>query len=211
MRVVVTDGTVENNYINLTGYNPGDTFQGVTLLGDAWTGSISMDYDPAGTKATPSFAVDIFGDYNNLNVTTYDGTVGINVRAGAIYNTFKLGQLTDATTSAYINASANYNKFIGGSVNTTVANNGTGTQFFGVSGATSYGLAILSPDGTGNALIAHGLVGAPIRVSLDMTGDNAYFAVPQSVDGTNITVRIKDGANADLTSGSVTVFWEASL
>lgn len=75
----------------------------------------------------------------------------------------------------------------------------------------SYGNASISPDANGNGTIAHGLNGTPSFVSVDIGGDNVYGVDPESVDGTNITVRVKDAAGADVTSGSYTIYWTAKL
>lgn len=73
------------------------------------------------------------------------------------------------------------------------------------------GNASISPDGNGNGTIAHGLGAAPSYVAVHISGDNVNGVDPESVDATNITVRIKDAAGADVTAGSFTIYWHARL
>ena len=72
-----------------------------------------------------------------------------------------------------------------------------------------YGQATITPDGTGVDAIPHGLSGTPTFVSLNIKGDTQNIADPQSVDSTNITVRIKDSSGVDVVSGSYQVYWMA--
>lgn len=74
------------------------------------------------------------------------------------------------------------------------------------------GNASLSPGGAGTATIPHGLVGTPTYANLQVVGDSAVEAQVQSLDGTNVTVRIRNtNDNSDVTSGSYTVHWEAKF
>jgi hypothetical protein len=73
------------------------------------------------------------------------------------------------------------------------------------------GNASVSPDANGNDTIAHGLSDTPDYVQVGIRGDNANGVDVESVDATNITVRVKDAAGADVTAGTFTVDWEAEL
>jgi hypothetical protein len=95
----------------------------------------------------------------------------------------------------------------------TLNDDGTGTTLRDVQGyvTENWGSASVSPDGSGNGTIAHGLSATPAVVHAGIRGDTANHADVEAVDGTNITVRIKDSSGADVTSGSFTVDWEARL
>lgn len=69
----------------------------------------------------------------------------------------------------------------------------------------------VSPDANGNADIAHGLSKTPETVQVGLRGDNTNGVDVESVDATNITVRVKDESGSDVTSGSFTVDWIAKL
>lgn len=92
------------------------------------------------------------------------------------------------------------------------SSNGTVIAYRNIGWVTeNFGNASVSPDANGNATIAHGLIRAPSSVSLGLRGDNANSVQLQSVDSTNMTVRIRDASGADVTSGSFTVDWQAMV
>ena len=65
-------------------------------------------------------------------------------------------------------------------------------------------------DANGNITIAHGLTSTPTYINVEMSGDNTYDAIVQSVDNTNITVRVRDTANnSDVDVQAITVYWYA--
>lgn len=68
-----------------------------------------------------------------------------------------------------------------------------------------------TPDGNGNITVAHGLSGTPTFASAQISGDTVNHVDVQSVDGTNLTLRIKDSSGADVTAGTITGYWRASL
>jgi hypothetical protein len=135
---VITDGVTENCRLDAVVRNPGDNKAGISLVGNGWTGSLKVDYDPAGTKSSPQPSIDIFGDDSRLMVDVEGGLDNVQFRAGADDNTLYLGKLTGATTNAIdIFATATDNTFIGGTVDgQTVVDLGTRTSFVGVRGAT---------------------------------------------------------------------------
>ncbi len=74
----------------------------------------------------------------------------------------------------------------------------------------TWGSQSISPDANGNGTITHNQANTPDFVHVAIRGDNAFEAVVQSVSSTTITVRIRDTTNnADVTTGSYTVDWEA--
>lgn len=75
----------------------------------------------------------------------------------------------------------------------------------------AHGSASISPDANGNGTIPHGLPGIPSFVGVHILGDNVNGVDPESVDATNIIVRIKDAAGADVAAGTFTIFWSAKL
>jgi len=207
----ITDGVIKHNKLSLQSYNPADTFVDVILRGDYWDASIQIDYDPLGTKAAPSYGLDVFGSFNEIHTNIDGADTNINLRSTATYNTIHPTRLQNAVTSEVeVRAGAVGNRFIGGSI-AGVINNNESAEFYGVQGANSYGSISISPDANGNGTIPHTLVGTPNNIKVGVRGDNVNGVDVQSVDGTNITVRIKDAAGADVAAGSFTIDWEAKL
>lgn len=68
-----------------------------------------------------------------------------------------------------------------------------------------------TPDANGNLTVAHGLPVTPDVVLVGIKGDTTNHADVESVDATNITVRIKDSAGADVTAGTQTFYWWAKV
>lgn len=63
-------------------------------------------------------------------------------------------------------------------------------------------------DGDGELTIPHGVTGfTPDWATVSLVGDDANGVDVISVDGTNLVVRIKDAAGADVTATEVTVNW----
>lgn len=73
------------------------------------------------------------------------------------------------------------------------------------------GAAAITAAANGNATIAHKLGKVPSSVRVGLRGDNVNGIDVQSVDASNITVRVKNAAGADVTSGTFTVDWQASV
>lgn len=203
IQMVTTNGTIENNTINANVTNPADGKVGVDLEGDYWTGNINIDYDPAASKVSPLHSIDVFGSYNNLNVTVDGGTTspnGINVRAAAIYNTFHIGSiLNTATNSINILATANNNTFIGGSIDDTIVDGGTRTQFIGVTGALGNGLTYHSTSPGLTASVGSAQGGTPLTTDINeistCANANDSVTLPSAEAGLIVTI-INNGANA---------------
>lgn len=73
------------------------------------------------------------------------------------------------------------------------------------------GTASLSPDGSGEATIAHGQTVAPTAAHVNLVGDvGNVFVDVRAISATLITVRFKDGSGADVTTGGpYSVSWMA--
>lgn len=146
---VYTDGlggTIEDNVINGTIYNPGDGFSAVQIRGDRWQGSLSVDYDPAGTKASPTVAINCANLQDaDLSVSVQGGTYCLRLEGTSDNNTFRIGSLTGGVTGPLlIDSGSTGNTFIGGRVSGTVTNNGgTTNQFVAVNGVSA---SLVSPD-----------------------------------------------------------------
>jgi hypothetical protein len=146
---VYTDGlggTIEDNVINGTIYNPGDGFSAVQIRGDRWQGSLSVDYDPAGTKASPTVAINCANlQDSDLSVSVQGGTYCLRLEGTSDNNTFRIGSLTGGVTGPLlIDSGSTGNTFIGGRVSGTVTNNGgTTNQFVAVNGVSA---SLVSPD-----------------------------------------------------------------
>ncbi len=147
---------------------------------------------------------------------------GINISGAAddvmiIGNRIMNDTSTDQDTGILIGASAERTLVTGNNVNGNqvagIEDNASDSIIRNNIGYTTenWGKASISPDGSGNGTIAHGLAATPGYVAVHLGGDNVNGADPESVDGTNITVRIKDAAGADVTAGTFDVYWEARI
>lgn len=87
----------------------------------------------------------------------------------------------------------------------------SGAELSGMQNSTRYGNSSITPDANGNGTIAHGLSSIPDYVSTAIRGDNANGVDVQTLDATNITVRIKDASGADVTTGTYTIDWLARV
>lgn len=68
-----------------------------------------------------------------------------------------------------------------------------------------------TPGANGNVTVAHGLGVAPTFYAAGILGDSANLCTVQSVDATNVTLRVSVAAtNADVTSGAQQVWIIAS-
>lgn len=207
----IVNGAIEYNRLYAQIYNPGDGNVGATLRGDYWDAHIQLDYDPLGTKVSQTLGIDVYGTNNEIHANVDGASDNIYLRATADLNTIYPINLQNATSKDInIVSGATDNRFIGGAFS-SLTNNGTNTRFSGTKGGHNYGNASISPNANGNGTIAHGLAGTPNNVHVDIRGDNVNGVDVQSVDGTNITVRIKDAAGADVTAGSFTIDWEAKI
>lgn len=72
------------------------------------------------------------------------------------------------------------------------------------------GSASITAATNGNATIAHGLRKVPSHAMVGIRGDNVNGVDVESLDATNITIRVKNAAGADVTSGTFTVDWVAA-
>lgn len=76
----------------------------------------------------------------------------------------------------------------------------------------NWGSATDTTDANGNITIAHGLATTPTYVTVAISGDNTWDAIVESVDATNITVRVRNTTdNSDITAQSVTVYWTVQV
>lgn len=73
------------------------------------------------------------------------------------------------------------------------------------------GTEVVTPDSSGQATIAHGLIGQPRSAFADIQGDTPNHCDIVSRDATNLTVRIKNSSGADVTTGSFNVNWQAEI
>lgn len=75
-----------------------------------------------------------------------------------------------------------------------------------------FGNVSITPDGSGNGTIVHGLASIPSLVLVGIRGDNVNGVDVESLDATNIIIRIKDAATgADVTTGTFTIDWLAKI
>lgn len=152
---------------------------------------------------------------------------GIDVEGGGGFFTI-IGVQCNATTNLY-NKNQDYGIIIGNSCNNYIVKDctfdGNVTAAVlnnsGYNGSTklfkdnlgwvtdNYGSASVTPDGSGNGTIAHGLDVNPTYVEVSIVGDHGLHADVQSSSSTNITVRVKDSAGADVTSGTYVIKWAA--
>lgn len=210
----LSSSAISGNRIDALIRNPADTFNGVSLLGDGWSGSIDVDYDPAGTKATPAIGIQLFGEDNNLTLACKDADKNIRVRTTALNNTINLGALSGAITTdvEVVAGHTDGPRFIGGSVNTVT--NPLLASWSNVKGATDYGVVSLNftTNADGTASFAHGLAGTPSGYQVTLKDGGTQKVVQASVvDGTNVTVKMTDTAGALITSGTHTFSYNLAL
>ena len=75
----------------------------------------------------------------------------------------------------------------------------------------NYGSASITPDGTGQGTISHGLFDTPNFALVDVRGDSVNEAEVVSYGSTTITVRIHNAAGSDVTAGTYNVNWMAKI
>jgi len=192
---LTTYSTYKNNEINVNVYNPGDGYPGVSLAGNYWHGSIIVDYDPNLNKVSPSAGVVIGGDFHDLRITSIGGSNNsLQIASTAQDNNINLGLLSGGVTSDLsLSGGATRNRFSGGKIAGVINLGGnTGNTFSNVAGATFYGTKSLNfaTLGTGDVVVAHGLNGTPIFISVTLQSSALVAHIqPISADGTNITFR----------------------
>lgn len=214
-----TRGTISDNRIVMTLSNPGDARSGISLKGNYWTGSLSVDYNPNGTKVSPSFGILLYGSYNNLDMSCRGAAYNMYVSSTvpAVNNTIRLGYLRESVTQdLVIEATCLNNRFIGGQIQGTITNAGGVTnKFFGTLGATSYGTATLNfaTAGDGTATFAHGLNTTPTAVLLQLQDTTAnYTYTVAALSTTLVTVKARTASTgAVVVTGSVTMHYSVSL
>ena len=69
------------------------------------------------------------------------------------------------------------------------------------------GSTTITAAANGNATIAHGMHSTPASALVGLRGDNVNGIDVESIDATNITVRVKNASGADVTSGTFVVDW----
>ena len=218
--MITTYGTFRNNYLDLYVSNPGNNKTGAIVKGDNWSGSIQVDYNPNGDKTSSLSSIDFSGDYCDFAVSALGGNYGLNLQGTAQNNTFRIGYLKDGVTgSLSISGGAIGNTFVGGVITGAVANSGGPSNKFvgciGATGSSDYATQLnMATEADGTALIPHGLKGTPARASVQHYAPDSTTPVQISVIGltsTNIDVRVVNLTGAAITSGTVQVFWNASL
>lgn len=137
-----------------------------------------------------------YGGNNVGNVTLGRQRAGINIGAGATDTLISSADLRGNTTAPALDA-------------------GTGTKITNCLGfvAENSGTASVSPDGSGNGTISHGLSGTPTFAIAGVLGDTVTTGVEvQAVSANSIIVRIyNEATGADVTAGTFSVMWHARL
>lgn len=211
-----TYGTLTDNEINVSVYNPGDNKVGVGIEGDYWTGSVFVDYDPNATKVSKSYGVVISGDYNSLKVSSKDAQNNLYLTATAQNNIISNGVLKGGVATDLLIASGSTNNTITGcQIFGTISNVGGATnKFYGTSKANDYGTVLLnfSTNADGTASFNHNLGGTPTSVLLQIiTATSVYSWDIVSITSTAVTVRLYNSAAAPVVSGSYYFCYSSSL
>lgn len=204
---------IEDCYLNLLAYDPstnGASAPGVVLYGSRWSGSINIDMNPLANKATPSHAVYSFAEDSHFDIIARGG--GNNLVCFGNRNSWHITRMSGAVTNDILVGAVSDNQFTGGNITGAVSNSGTRTRFSGGGKFAQYGAGTVSTDSNGVATIAHGLAAAPVFYSAQTDGDDTYEATVQSVDSTNLSVRIRNTTtNADKASSSQRIIWRANI
>lgn len=93
-----------------------------------------------------------------------------------------------------------------------VSDSGTGNDWRGLTGASSYASSTVTTDASGIATIAHGLLITPRKLTATIRGTTSPLLVTQGVHtGTNLLLKVwTANTGALLGSTSVTIDWQAS-
>jgi len=216
MTCAFTDGTsfINDCKLNLQAYDPatnGGGAQGAVIRGDRWTGTVNIDYDPLANKSVPSFAIDDYSNGGKWIIHAQGGARNLVVRGDK--NSYDIASMADAVTGdILIVAGADDNQFVTGNVTSSVADSGSNNQFSGGKFSKQGVVAAMATDGNGVGTVAHGLIGAPRFYGVQADGDNTYEAIVQSVDATNLYIRVRDTtSNADKASSTQRVIWRAGI
>jgi len=209
---IASGSDVTDNEIDFKSRHTTDGFSGVILRGNSWTGSVAINHDPDSAKSNPLNAVDLFCIDSDLSIKANGGDRNINIRFGAIDNVLRLGQLTNAVDKdIVVNSTADRTSFSGGSITSEITDAGIETLFTGVRGANNKGSDALTPDGSGVATIAHGLVGVPSIHSVSFFGSGDILVNVTQASATDLTLAFKDSSATPVTTGTHTIKWEAAL
>lgn len=121
-----THGEISGNTLNAQVFNPGDNKPGASIRGKRWSGGISMDYDPTGSKTSPSLGIDWFATDSVMQASCTDALHNLNLRADAKRNTFTLGDLSGGVNAdIMVHAQADNNVLVGGAYGNLVNNSAT--------------------------------------------------------------------------------------
>jgi hypothetical protein len=208
-------GTIANNKINFFGTNPADGQVGVILYGDYWSGAIDVNYDPAGTKVSPNYGIDLFGSFNRLQVSSRDANVNLYVRAAAQSNTFYIGGLSGGKTyDLQIVGGSDNNTFIGGRIGGAITGITSNNRFYGTQNVVAYGTVSLNfaTDADGTAAFNHGLSGTPRFVSLQLLASGVTHHVNViNRTSTIVDVQMYNTSGATITTGTYTFSYMVAL
>lgn len=75
----------------------------------------------------------------------------------------------------------------------------------------NYGTASISPNGSGQGAITHGLTDTPTFALADVRGDSVNEAEVTGYGGSALTVRIHNASGADVISGTFNIHWIAKV
>lgn len=210
-------GTNRNNKLTAQVYSPAapGSESGVVLNGSHWDANIQIYRDVVG------ISLDVFASYSRITALIDDAyatgnSIAMYMRSGASNNLIHDTTIKQVagTGSLNINAGAANNNFSNcdfGNKAITVGN--TTTMFSNSTGASIKGLASLTPNGSGQATIAHGLLGTPAFHQANFAGAGDVYAVSAASDATNLTIQFRTFTTGAIltTGGPYSVMWEASL
>ena len=208
-------GTTTNNKLNLVVANPGNNKVGASIRGDYWSGAVSVDYNPDGTKTLFDLGIDLFGTYNSLQLASKGAGKNLYLRATAQNNSLYLGTLSGGVTNDLeIVAGADNNAFTGGKIAGTVTGVTANNKFYGTQGAVAYGIASLNfaTDADGTASFNHGLGGIPRLANLTLLADAVSHHVNvRDRTSSIVDVRMYNTSGAAITTGTYSFSYMVAL
>jgi hypothetical protein len=208
-------GTTTNNKLNLVVANPGNNKVAASVIGSYWSGAISVDYNPDGTKTLFSLGIDMFATFSSFQLASKGAGVNLYMRAVAQNNSLYLGTLSGGVTyDLQIVAGADNNSFNGGKISGTITGVTANNKFYGTQGAVAYGIASLNfaTDADGTASFNHGLLGTPRFVGLQLLASGVTHIV-NVINRTSsiVDVQMYTTGGAAITTGTYSFSYTVAL
>jgi len=211
----MSDGVIEHCSFDFTINDCADGYVGAAMsMKDSFL-NLNMNYDPAGTMASPQQGLrcipsEVF-ENNIVNLTVNGANIGLEVNSGHTNNTFNIGSITNSVSFDVDFNSGSSDNLLQGNAIASYQNAGTNNKVGQMFGMRNYGRVSTTTDASGNVVIPHGLIAQPDFFKAEYFGGNSYLSNITARDATNLTVRVRDYSGGLVTSSSVQINWEAAV